>query len=170
MITVVCFLSKWIDNIYAKILVLLCFVYFTRNEDVNYTIKIKKILNAYRSFIQEIDGEFNTEGYQLVPIKSFIEMLGIRDTIQSPILMYENEDQTMTRFFIPTNTKMLYVYEIKVENYDEIYARIIGNDTEVNPIPVAEVKPNKFLLKPDSIKNKGKRNVATMKNSEDEIK
>ena len=28
----------------------------------------------------------------------------------------------MTRFFIPTNTKILYVFEIKVDNYDEIYA------------------------------------------------
>lgn len=101
--------------------ILLCFVYFTRNEDVNYTIKIKKILNAYRSFIQEIDGEFNTEGYQLVPIKSFIEMLGIRDTIQSPVLMWQNNDETMTQFLIPTDTKILYTFEIKVENYDLIY-------------------------------------------------
>ena len=48
-------------------------------------------------------------------------MLGIRDTIQSPVLMWENKDETMTQFFIPTSTKILYVFEIKVANYDMIY-------------------------------------------------
>ena len=105
-------------------IVLLAFVYFTRNEDINYVNKINKILNSYRSFIQQIDGEFDTEGYQIVPIKSFVEMLGIRDTIQSPVLMWENKDETMTQFLIPTATKLLYVFEIKVENYDMIYGII----------------------------------------------
>ena len=102
-------------------ILLLAFVYFTTNEDINYVNKIKKILHSYRSFIQQIEGEFDTEGYQIVPIKSFVEMLGIRDTIQSPILMWENKDETMTQFLIPTATKLLYVFEIKVENYDLIY-------------------------------------------------
>ena len=101
--------------------VLIAFVFLTRNEDINYDIKIKKILNSYRSFIQEIDGEFDTNGYQIVPIKTFVEMLGIRDTIQSPVLMWQNKDETMTQFFIPTQTKLLYVFEIKVDNYDLIY-------------------------------------------------
>ena len=101
--------------------VLLAFVYLTRNEDVNYSNKVKKILNSYRSFIQQIDGEFDSEGYQIVKIKSFVEMLGIRDTIQSPVLMWENSDETMTQFMIPTNTKLLYIFEIKVDNYDMIY-------------------------------------------------
>jgi hypothetical protein len=102
--------------------VLVLFIYLTRNEDVNYQIKVRKLVSSYRSFIQQIEGEFNTEGYQIVFIKTFTEMLGIRDTIQAPILMSENKDETMTQFLIPTNTKILYVYEIKVENYDEIYA------------------------------------------------
>ena len=101
--------------------VLVIFVFITRNEDVNYQIKVRKLLSSYRSFIQQMDGEFDTEGYQIVVIKTFTEMLGIRDTIQSPILMCENKDETMTRFLVPTNTKILYVYEIKVENYDKIY-------------------------------------------------
>lgn len=99
------------------------FVYLTRNEDVNYTNKVRKLLNAYRSFIQQIDGEFDSAGYQVVAIKTFNEMLGIRDTIQSPILMSENRDQTRTQFLIPTNTRLLYLFEIKVDNYDEIYTR-----------------------------------------------
>ena len=101
--------------------VLVAFVYLTRNEHINYTIKIKKILSAYRSFIQEIDGEFDTTGYQILVVDTFLEMLGIRDTIQSPVLMWQNFDETLTQFLIPTDTKILYTFEIRVENYDLIY-------------------------------------------------
>ena len=103
------------------LLVLLAFLQITKNEDVTYAAKIRKILRSYGSFIQRMDGEFDCDGYQIVNIKTFTEMLGIRDTIQSPVLMSENKDETMTRFFIPTNTKILYVFEIKVDNYDAIY-------------------------------------------------
>ena len=94
------------------------FIYITRNEDINYAIQVKRILSSYRSYIQQIDGKFDSCGYQLVKIKTFKEMLAIRDTIQSPVLMSENEDQTMTEFLIPTNTKILYAFDIKVKNYD----------------------------------------------------
>ena len=100
---------------------LVVFIYITRNEDINYSIKIKRILSAYRSFIQRITNEFDSEGYQILYVSTFNEMLGIRDTIQSPILMNENEDKTRTLFFIPTNTKILYIHEIKVDNYDDLY-------------------------------------------------
>jgi len=108
----------------ALICILTVFVYATRNDDVNYTIKVQKLVRAYRSYIQQINGEFDTATYQTVSIKTFVEMLGIRDTIQSPILMSENRDQTKTQFLIPTNTKILYVFEIRVDNYDELYAKI----------------------------------------------
>ena len=100
------------------------FLRLTVNDDITYAAKIRKILRSYGSFIQRIDGEFEYEGYQIVPIKTFVEMLGIRDTIQSPVLMSENHDETMTRFLIPTATKLLYVFEIKVDNYDEIYNKV----------------------------------------------
>ncbi len=103
-------------------IVLIAYINVTKNDDVNYVIKVRRLLSTYRSFIQQIEGEFNDEGYQRVEIKTFTEMLGIRDTIQSPILMSENRDETMTQFLIPTNTKLLYTFEIKVDNYDEIYS------------------------------------------------
>ncbi len=105
----------------VAILVLIVFLHLTKNDDINYAAKVRKILSAYSSFIQRIDGDFDSAGYQVVMIKTFVEMLGIRDTIQSPVLMYENKDETMTQFFIPTNTKILYTFVIKVDNYDEIY-------------------------------------------------
>ncbi len=97
------------------------FIRFTRNEDIDYELKVKRILNSYRSYIQVITNEFDSDGYQVLTLGSFNEMLGIRDTIQSPILMYENEDKTRTVFFIPTNTKILYLFEIKVDDYDALY-------------------------------------------------
>lgn len=102
-------------------MVLMVYAYMTRNEDITYAARIRKILRSYGSFIQRMEGEFDSEGYQIVMIKTFTEMLGIRDTLQAPVLMTENSDETMTQFLIPTNTKLLYVFEIKVDNYDEIY-------------------------------------------------
>ena len=111
-------------------LVLLAFMHLTKNEDVTYTARLRKLVNAYSSYIQRMEGEFDDEGYQVLLIKTFNEMLGIRDTIQAPILMTENRDKTMSRFLIPTNTKLLYVFELKVDNYDEIYGTFVDFDTE----------------------------------------
>ena len=145
---------------------LVAFMYLTRNEDINYSIKVKKLVSAYRSFIQQIDGEFDTMGYQEIYIKSFVELLGIRDTIQSPILMSENLDKTCTKFLIPTTTQLLYVFEIKVDNYDEIYnpepptepeeileiecsdieeAIILTNDVDVEAVAEAIATPDVIL-------------------------
>ncbi len=106
----------------AILFVVLCvYLHLTKNDDITYAARVRRILRSYGSFIQRMDGEFDSEGYQTIAIKSFTEMLGIRDTIQAPVLMTENRDETMTRFLIPTNTKLLYVFDIKVDNYDEIY-------------------------------------------------
>ena len=99
----------------------LAFIILTRNTDINYTRKVNKVLSNYKSYIQKITSPFDREGYQLLVMDSFMDLLEIRDTIQSPILMSENEDQTCTTFMIPTNTKLLYIFEIKVEDYDELY-------------------------------------------------
>lgn len=97
------------------------YLHLTKNEDVTYAARVRKIVNAYGSFIQRMEGGFDTDGYQVIMIKSFTELLGIRDTLQAPVLMTENRDETMTQFLIPTNAMLLYVYAIKVDNFDEIY-------------------------------------------------
>lgn len=102
-------------------LAMIVFMHLTKNEDVTYTARVRKLMNAYSSYIQRMEGEFDDQGYQVILIKSFHELLGIRDTLQAPILMTENKDQTMSRFLIPTDSKMLYAFEIRVDNYDEIY-------------------------------------------------
>lgn len=100
---------------------LLAFIYFTRNHDINYAIRVKRLISAYRSFIQEITAPFDTEGYRVVRLKTFNEMLEVRDTVNSPLLMYANEDGTATTFVIPTCMGLLYSFEIRVEDYNEIY-------------------------------------------------
>jgi len=116
------------------------FTYLTRNTDITYEIRVSRILKAYKSFIQKINNAFRTDGYQILMVDTFREMLEIRDTIQSPILMNENEDKTCTRFLIPTNTKLLYVYELKIEDYDEIYAQPDESSPEPE-VAFAEVAP-----------------------------
>jgi len=125
-------LIGYISGVFAMLLLITLIVYacVTRNEDIRYEAKIKRILTNYRSFVQVISNEFNAEGYQTLLLSSFNEMLSIRDTIQSPILMCENEDKTCTQFLIPTHTKVLYVYEVKVENFDEIYGIGAEESTE----------------------------------------
>ena len=128
---------------------LVVFMYLTRNEDVTYAAKIRKILKSYGSYIQRINGEFDSEGYQVVMIKTFVEMLGIRDTIQSPILAFENKDETMTSFLIPTNTKILYVFEIKVDNYDDIYAPKVEIEEPIILEDVNEEELEEAVAQPD---------------------
>ena len=124
---------------------LMAFLHITRNEDITYSAKVRRLLSAYSSYIQRINGDFNDEGYQTVMIKTFNEMLGIRDTLQAPILMTENRDETMTRFLIPTNTKLLYVFEIKVENYDAIYSTIKKDEEDLSE------EINEAMKEPDVI-------------------
>lgn len=125
----------------ALVLVLILFLQITKNEDITYAARVRKILNSYGSYIQRMTGEFCDSGYQTVMIKTFTEMLGIRDTIQSPILMTENRDETMTRFLIPTNTKILYIYELKVDNYDAIY-----NTLPEEPVILDNTVPEELIV------------------------
>jgi len=101
------------------ILVMVAFIYLTRNDEITYAARVKKITSQYKSYIQKINNMFDTSGYQKILVNTFDEMLEIRDTIQAPILMHENEEKTCTKFLIPTDSKLLYVYEVKVEGYSE---------------------------------------------------
>ena len=118
-------------------LVFVAFVFLTRNTDINYSIKVNKVVSNYKSYIQKIINPFDRTGYQLLMLSDFSELLEIRDTIQSPILMNENEDKTCTTFMIPTNTKLLYIFEIKVADYDEIYKTV--DEGEETPITTDEL-------------------------------
>lgn len=105
-----------------SIIGLLVYTLSTRNNHINYSNKIARIVKSYKSFIQKINNSFDTSSYQVLYVDTLNELLEIRDTLQSPILMDENEDRTMTKFIIPAANNLLYVHVIKIENYDEIYS------------------------------------------------
>ena len=119
------------------ILLLVAFIYLTRTADITYTARVKKIVSQYKSYIQKIKNLFETRGCQVIVVDTFDELLEIRDTIQAPILMHENEDKTCAKFMIPTDSKLLYLYEIKVEGYVDPEPEPVPD-----PTPTTIVKPN----------------------------
>ncbi len=119
------------------ILLLAAFICLTKTPDITYAAKVKKTLSQYKSYIQKINNLFETHGYQVILVNSFDEMLEIRDTIQAPILMFENEEKTCAKFMIPTDSKLLYLFEIKVEGYTEPEA-----EQKPEPTPATIVKPS----------------------------
>lgn len=125
------------------------FAHFTKNDDINYEIKIKKILSSYRSFIQVLTNHFDTEGYNILMLGTFNEMLNVRDTIQKPILMDEDEDKTCSHFFIVADEKTLYMHEIRVENISALY----GDGTAVEEI-VLPTEPEEEPIEVEPIEEK----------------
>ncbi len=123
---------------------LVCFIIFTRNHDINYSIKVKRLISSYKSFIQQMTVPFDTAGYQVIYIKNFQAMLDIRDAAGSPLLMYENEDKTATTFVIPSANNLLYSYEIRVEDYDDIYRT--SEEAPVEEAPAEEASVEETLV------------------------
>ncbi len=143
------------------------FVYLTRNHDINYAIKVKRLVSTYKSFIQEMTTPFATDGYQLVYIKNFNEMLEVRDTIGAPLLMYENADATATSFVIPSNMGILYCYEIRVEDYNDIYG--ITDEEDAFDAPAKECFVKTLWAKIcDFFRNLKKKKATEVEATEDE--
>lgn len=86
-------------------------------SEEKYNRDLKKIVNSYDSYISKIDGEFDMEGYQILKVQNFTDLLEIRDTMQLPIMMLENKEQLATCFVIPTNAQLLYFYSITAKQY-----------------------------------------------------
>ena len=99
--------------------VYLIFVITTRDRFIDYSRRVARICKNYKSYIQCIGNDFVTDGYLVLRIGEFSEMLEIRDTVQKPVLMYENADKTCTRFFIAADG-IVYLHEIQVEKFEEL--------------------------------------------------
>ena len=89
----------------------------TKDEESVYKMKIKKILLNYGSYIQKINNEFDYDEYQIIEMKTFEDLLQIRDTISKPILMKQNTKQKETTFIIPSKEKVVYTYKLKVKDF-----------------------------------------------------
>ncbi len=95
---------------------MLCYIRKTRSAKTLYEKELKRILNNYRSYIQKVNNKFTLTGYQVLKVDNFTDMLEIRDTTNQPILMVENGTKNSAYFVIPTSTKLLYTYCIKVSD------------------------------------------------------
>lgn len=96
--------------------ILVRYIIRTRTAESIYHKELRKILSNYKSYIQKINNELDLKDYKVLKVDTFTDMLEIRDTIQEPILMVENKDNTGVFFLIPSKTKILYTYSIKVDD------------------------------------------------------
>ena len=96
-------------------ILLLRYVLRTRDCHIDYARRVSKILSSYKSYIQKINNPFDVSGYQVLNVDTFPELLEIRDTLQMPILMYEDEDKTCSEFVIAACNGLLYRFEVSVE-------------------------------------------------------
>ena len=107
----------------SLIIYLIIYIKRTRTERDIYNIELKKILNEYHTYIQKVNNTFDLKGYQLVVIDTFDDMLEIRETLSQPILMVENKEKTGTYFIIPSTTKLLYTYTLRVNKNKKWYLK-----------------------------------------------
>lgn len=105
---------------------LFVFLWLTRDQNTDYNSKVNRIVKNYKSYIQQIFTAFDDSEYQTLKIGTINELLEIRDTLQRPILFHENEDKTCAKFFIFTDNKIIYLFQIDLLGYEEgvnIYQR-----------------------------------------------
>ena len=81
----------------------------TRSAETMYEQELKQILFNYKAYIQKSNTPIDEKGYKIIQINTFDEILGLRDTMQAPILMYTEENELRTKFTIISD-KILYVY------------------------------------------------------------
>ena len=91
---------------------LVLYIKKTRNKITNYKKEIKKILRNYKQYIQKINNTINYKKYEKINLSTFTDLLEIRDTVQSPILMLE--EKTHTKFIIPIDN-ILYIYTVTIK-------------------------------------------------------
>lgn len=97
------------------IITLIEYIKGTKTPEDMYKKEIDKILENYGAFIQKINNKLDINNYELIYLDEFDDMLKIRDTIQEPILMKENKENSSTYFMIPSKTKILYIYELNID-------------------------------------------------------
>ena len=89
------------------------YVLETRSAEKMYEQELKRILFNYKSYIQKINNEIDYNNYKIIQINTFNEILEMRDTMQSPILMYTEENKlpliTQQRIFCKLHCKKFLV-------------------------------------------------------------
>ena len=86
----------------------------TRTIKNIYEREIKKLQNTYSGYIQKINSRYEIGAGQVIKVESFNDMLEIKDTLKTPILMLENEAKDGTFFIIPAANGIIYAYALRV--------------------------------------------------------
>ena len=81
----------------------------TRSAEKMYEDELRKILFDYKSYIQKINTKIDYKAYKIIKVNSFDELMGMREEIQSPILMYTEEGKRKT-IFMMIKDDMLFAY------------------------------------------------------------
>lgn len=122
------------------------FIKDTKDEEAVYNMRLRKIMSNYGSYIQKVYNDYNFEKYQILEIKSFEDLLQIRETINKPILMTEKAFAKETCFFILCENNV-YVYELKVDfpTKSKGTGFKLGNAGETNNKSVEEISVTELI-------------------------
>ena len=93
---------------------LIKYILDTRSAEKMYETELKKILFDYKSYLQKINDKIDYNGYKVITINTFVELLGMKEEIQSPILMYTEKDARKTTF-VMLNENLLFEYTLSAE-------------------------------------------------------
>jgi hypothetical protein len=66
-----------------------------------------------------LGNEFDLSDYQVLKIETFTDILEISDKLRQPILMKENTEKTGAYFVIPSSSKLIYIYRLKVSDIEK---------------------------------------------------
>lgn len=97
---------------------LIMYLLQTRSAERMYETELRNILSNYKSYIQKVNNKIEIENYEVLKIETFREILEIRDTIQKPILMLQDERGLGTEFIV-INDKMAFVYTLRASEIRE---------------------------------------------------
>lgn len=101
---------------FTLIVIIIVVMYYRKNRTIKniYDREIRKILNNYDGYIQKISSKYKIGTSQVIKVESFDDMLEIRDTLKTPILMLENEIKDGTFFIIPAANGIIYAYALRM--------------------------------------------------------
>ncbi len=132
--------------IIAIIDAVIAIVYYMKTRTIKniYDRDIKRLLNNYEGYIQKINSKYEIGASQVIKVESFNDMLEIRDTLKTPILMLENEAKDGTFFIIPAANGIIYAYALRIA---DIIARKEGMDAPDYDLNNIDQKlPKKYTL------------------------
>jgi len=87
----------------------------TRSAEKIYDDELKKILFDYKGYVQKINNQLDYNDYKVIKIDTFNQLLGMKEDLQSPILMYTEENNKRTTFIIISENLLFeYVLEARL--------------------------------------------------------